>query len=207
MANFESSNFELNAADFGEPTPETRARFGRALESLKRLTVGVKYENKPVIIEGEQAEDMNILGGRLEIPAEPLPEGLGPITEYKYDQCDDPLFHKYEHTYFCFTIIEASPDTFTKWHAADDPYDKHIRSVYYSEGNLEMQYSLGRSGEETLEINKKLIEPDLPGFREAHQEFFWDRLQAFNSGVVIPTDGAMNRLINVIEQEVAKRVQ
>jgi hypothetical protein len=211
MTNFETGgSSELNANDFGEPTPETREHFGQALELLKQLTVGVPYEERPLVIEGEDAIRMNIEGGRLEIPATPLPTGLGPMTEYRYDQSKDLRFSADESTSLRFKIIDGDAETFASWQAQDEPYAVDVCSIYWTDGDVSLHYRLTRAGDETLEAGKhyqrldaRLDEPESHIHLLTHLK---ERLERLNAGANITTDKKMNQMISIIEQEVAKRI-
>ncbi len=184
---------EISPADFGEPTESTRETLANTLERLKNLTVGVPYEH--VIRIGDHI-----------IERPPLPDGLGPITQYEYDQIRDPLFDPEEETDFGFRILEASDETFSDWFARQGQEEK-IYEVYYKDGIIDIHYAYWPSTEE-LDISDYMqidAMPGTPKWREQLLAMIRSVEEPIENGANIPTEGTMKHLIAVLEQEIAKR--
>ena len=194
MANFETGGTRnLDPTDFGEPTHETRIAFASAIERLKSITVGMPYEH--VIRIGEAT-----------MPRTPLPDGLGPITEYEYEQCKDPLFDIEERTDFGFHIIEASDETFAKWFSAQG--EEKICQVHYSDGIIDMHYEYSPS-EERLSISDFMEVQAMPGtpeWREQLSRLIRSVEDPRDNGADRPTEGTMRQFLTMLEQEIAKRI-
>lgn len=197
MASFEGNNFgNLDPADFGEPTPETRARFEHALDSLKQLAA-----NKTTIEVDDVIGDADV-EGRYGVSR----DDLCPITQYHYDQLTDPLFGPSEDVYLMFQLTDGDSEKFHNWKDIIAHYPLH--GIHYESSEIEIYYDAW-FGEEMLYVTEpKGPVPSI--FSDEFAPMMLGRvirhMQAVKVGASKPTEGGMRKLIEVIEQEVAKRI-
>lgn len=196
MTNFEGSDFEnLDPSDFGEPTLETRARLENALASLNSLTNGATYEISDIIHDTELVDEAGV-----------SINDLCPVTQYYYDQLSDPLFAVDEETYLKFDILDGNPEKFMNW--AKVVGNRALMSVYYQDAEIDINYNKSFHGEElyiTTPPDSSIgMESDeyLPMMLGRIKNY----MQALKNGATRPTEGAVKKLAEKLEQEIAKRI-
>lgn len=197
MASPENTSFDnFDPIDFGEPTPETRALFARTLDSLKNLAVSkVTFEVDDII-------------GDLDIEAAYgiSRSDLCPITQYTYDQMTDPLFGPHDEVYFMFQLTDGDPDKIQNWY--DIMGQVPLNGIHYEGTDLDIMYDSSFDIEMLYITEPKDPVPSI--FSDDFAPIMMDRvkrhMQAINVGASNPTEGSMRRLIEVLEQEIAKRI-
>lgn len=198
MSGFETTNnFEnIDPADFGEPTPETRARFENVLDSLKSLVPAITY-NPDVILTAYGFEDT----------PESILDNLCPLTSYTYDQAVDPLFGIGENTHLDFGLLDSDEEKFNNW-AQIFGDDVAIQVIHYINAELSMSYGRSFTQEgihitNLLTTNTSIMADD---FSDVFMQAMEEQEEAFESGAITPTEGSMRRLVDALEEEIAKRI-
>ena len=196
MTNFEGSNFEnLDPSDFGEPTPETRARLDSAIESLKQLGSGITYEVDLFVGDVDTVSDFGI-----------STDELCPVTQYSYDQSNDPLFDIDEETFIKYDLLDGDPEKFKNWQRVVG--ERTFTAIYYQNTEVDINYHRSFESEE-LYITTPL-DNSIDKHSEEYMRMIIEKMkvyiQAIKNGAAIPTEGSMKKLVDFIEHEVAKRV-
>ncbi|USN97033.1 MAG: hypothetical protein H6797_02470 [Candidatus Nomurabacteria bacterium] len=196
MTNFEGSDFEnLDPSDFGEPTPETRARLERVIDAMKRLAVSATYEVEDFLEEIDIENEYGV-----------SPDELCPVVQYRYDQSEDPLFDIYEETYLKYNLLEGDPEKFSNWQRIVG--QRAFNAIYFQNDEIDINYRRSFQREELYittppsDSIDELSEEYVPTIVERLKNY----MQALKNGSTNPTEGGMKKLAELLEQEVAKRI-
>lgn len=197
MTNPEGNGFDnFDPRDFGEPTPETRERFGRALDRLQQIASRVRvYEIDEIVGDVDTV-------GRFGLSR----DDLCPLTMYSYDQKTDPLFGLNEETHLSFTLTDGDPKKIKNWHKILGPSPVH--NIYYEGIDADITYDAGFD-DEMLYVTAPR-DRDIGLYSEEFLPMMIERvknhLDAVHVGASNPTEGSVKKLIAVIDEEVTKRV-
>jgi hypothetical protein len=197
MASPESTSFDnFDPRDFGEPTPETRARFDYAFNRLKELAVSHRRYEVDEIIGNVDVES------RFGISR----DDLCPVDIYRYDQISDPLFGPHDEVYITFTLTVGDPEKFHNWKNIMGPVP--LNNIHYEGVDVDIVYDAGFDDEMLYITNPR--DPSISLFSEQFLSMMIDRvnnhMQAVKVGNANPTEGSLRKLTEVLEQEIAKRI-
>lgn len=197
MADFETGGtHNLDPTDFGEPMPETRARFAHVLDSLKNLAVGkTTYEIEHVVGDIDVESTYGISR-----------DDLCPITQYHYDQIADPLFGPNDEVYLTFQLTDGDPEKFNNWYRVLGLAP--LNSIHYEGVGKDIIYDSSFDCEMVYvtEPRDSSVSVFSDEFLPMMQERVKNHMQAMKVGASNPTEGSMKQLIQVLEQEIAKRI-
>lgn len=185
---------DISPVDFGEPTPETRARFGQTIDGLKEL--GDSATGTPLEVLRS--------AGYVNIPQDILDQ-LSDITKHTYSQISDKNFPLDSESFLKFIFFDVEPRTKEAW--ARTVGDMTLAMIYFQDNEVDIQYNLTNESERLF-----MTRPMPPGISLNSPRLQWilrvrmlDRIQSIQNGADHPTEGSLRQLTEKLELEVQKR--
>ena len=187
---------DLDPADFGEPTAETRDKFNDTLDKLKSL--GSVFLGEPRFVLQETG---------IEDPPEEIINEMSDVAKYYYDQFFDADFPLDRDSFLRFLMFET--DKRTEVALVRVLGEVNLVKIFFEDPEYEISYAR-TTNDETLYITEAISRDLQAGTLELNQEIIrrvFNRLSSISNGADRVTEGSLKKLTTKLLTEIESREQ